>query len=205
MWTFSHGATEQLGATTDYRYIGKDPNNYVIFNNELWRIIGVFDTDDGTGKITKRLKIINFSTKGFDKNKASPLRFNNFGLFFSDYGKNNWSDSHLNYLLNDGHNDEAIGGSLYWNSESGKCYCGNTKTTACDFTKIGLNNIAKTKIDNVKWYLGGSSTYNDVSAEMFYQRERGTTVYNSATRDTSWVGKVALVYPSDYGLSLIHI
>lgn len=199
MWTFSHGATEQLGATTDYRYIGKDPNNYVVFNNELWRIIGVFDTDDGTGKITKRLKIINFSTKGFDKNKASPLRFNNFGLSFSDYGKNNWSDSHLNYLLNDGHTDEAIGGSLYWNSESGKCYCGNTKTTACDFTKIGLNNIAKTKIDNVKWYLGGSSTYNDVSAEMFYQRERGTTVYNSATRDTSWVGKVALVYPSDYG------
>lgn len=93
MWTFSHGATEQLGATTDYRYIGKDPNNYVVFNNELWRIIGVFDTDDGTGKITKRLKIINFSTKGFDNNKAGYFRFNHFGLSFSNYGKNNWSDS----------------------------------------------------------------------------------------------------------------
>ena len=25
------------------RYMGADPNNYVLFNNELWRIIGVFD------------------------------------------------------------------------------------------------------------------------------------------------------------------
>ena len=46
MWTFSHETTEQLGKTTDYRYIGTDPNNYVSFNNELWRIIGVFDVDD---------------------------------------------------------------------------------------------------------------------------------------------------------------
>ena len=27
----------------EYRYIGADPNNYVMFNNELWRIIGLFD------------------------------------------------------------------------------------------------------------------------------------------------------------------
>ena len=58
MWTFSHKATEQLAATTDYRYIGANPNNYVKFNDELWRIIGVFDTDDGTGKVEKRMKII---------------------------------------------------------------------------------------------------------------------------------------------------
>jgi len=51
MWTFSHEATEQTTALTDYRYIGADPNNYVKFNDELWRIIGVFDTDDGTGKV----------------------------------------------------------------------------------------------------------------------------------------------------------
>ena len=58
MWTFTHEATEQLGATTDYRYIGANPNNYVKFNDELWRIIGVFDVDDGTGKIYKRLKLV---------------------------------------------------------------------------------------------------------------------------------------------------
>ena len=32
------------------RYMGKDPDNYVLFNNELWRIIGIFDvksSEDG--------------------------------------------------------------------------------------------------------------------------------------------------------------
>ena len=52
-------------------------------------------------------------------------------------------------------------------------------------------------IGDTLWYLGGSSTYNDVTASMFYERERGTTVYSG--RDTSWVGKVGLMYPSDYG------
>ena len=32
---------------------------------------------------------------------------------------------------------------------------------------------------------------------MFYERERGTTVYTG--RPTTWTGKVGLMYPSDYG------
>ena len=58
MWTFSHPATEQTEALTDYRYIGADPNNYVTFNNETWRIIGVFTVDDGAGNKEQRLKLI---------------------------------------------------------------------------------------------------------------------------------------------------
>ena len=52
-------------------------------------------------------------------------------------------------------------------------------------------------IGNAKWYLGGSSTDDDVTAPMFYTRERGTGVYSG--RSTSWTGKVGLMYPSDYG------
>ena len=52
-------------------------------------------------------------------------------------------------------------------------------------------------IANVTWKLGGSSTYDDVTASMFYERERGTTVYSG--RPTTWQGKIALMYPSDYG------
>ncbi len=47
--------------TSDHniRYIGANPNNYVQFNNELWRIIGVFNNiEDGTGTKETRLKII---------------------------------------------------------------------------------------------------------------------------------------------------
>ena len=35
--------TGQVVQENGYRYEGKDPNNYIWFNNELWRIIGVFD------------------------------------------------------------------------------------------------------------------------------------------------------------------
>ena len=47
--------------TTDnnLRYVGANPNNYVSFNNELWRIIGVMNNiDNGTGKKESRIKII---------------------------------------------------------------------------------------------------------------------------------------------------
>ena len=44
MWAVSHEATDQTPATTDYRFIGSSPNNYIKFNgDEDWRIIGVFD------------------------------------------------------------------------------------------------------------------------------------------------------------------
>ena len=58
MYTFEHPATTQTGALTDYRYIGASPNNYVTFNNELWRIIGVFTVEDGNGNQEQRIKIV---------------------------------------------------------------------------------------------------------------------------------------------------
>ena len=194
MWTLTHEATEQTTVLTDYRYIGADPNNYVRFNDELWRIIGVFDTDDGTGKVEKRLKIIRNESIGdypWDNKNTKTGAENN-------YGKNEWTDARLNYLLNPGHESETTGGSLYWNRGAGNCYYGqNNATTACDFTTTGLTEKAKAMIGNAKWYLGGSSTNNDVTAPMFYTRERGTGVYSG--RSTSWIGKVGLMYPSDYG------
>ena len=63
LYTITHAAdsTLQIGATediTEYRYRGASPKNYVTFNNEVWRIIGIFPTDDGTGKIENRIKLI---------------------------------------------------------------------------------------------------------------------------------------------------
>ena len=195
MWTFSHEATEQLGATTDYRYIGANPNNYVKFNDELWRIIGVFDTDDGTGKIEKRMKIIrneSIGTYSWD---------NKYELYSTPYGENNWQDARLNYLLNSGHESETYGGSLYWNRKSGTCYKGQYNgTISCDFTSIGLTEETKKMIGDAKWYLGGTTEYDNSSnglAKHFYSYERGTNVYSG--RSTNWTGKVGLIYLSDYG------
>ena len=195
MWTFSHPETEQTEALTDYRYIGADPNNYVTFNNETWRIIGVFTVDDGTGNVEERLKLIRNESIGsysWDNKDTSTGAE-------STYGKNNWTDARLNYLLNPGH--ESAGGSLYWNSGSGTCYSGSgNATTNCDFTTTGLKEEAREMIGDILWYLGGTSSYTSASNGLtrhFYSYERGTTVYSG--RSTSWVGKVGLMYPSDYG------
>ena len=63
LYTITHAAdsTLQIGTNediTEYRYRGASPKNYVTFNNEVWRIIGVFPTDDGTGNIENRIKLI---------------------------------------------------------------------------------------------------------------------------------------------------
>ena len=198
MWTFTHPETEQTEALTDYRYIGADPNNYVKFNDELWRIIGVFTVDDGTGKVEERLKIIRDESIGdysWD-NKSSGT-----GSSTSSYGSNEWTDARLNYLLNPGHESESAGGSLYWNSSSGTCYSGfGNATTNCNFTTTGLKEEAREMIGDTLWYLGGTSSFTSSTNGLtshFYSYERGTTVYSG--RDTSWVGKVGLMYPSDYG------
>ena len=197
VWIHSHPATEQTEALTDYRYIGSDPNNYVTFNDETWRIIGVFTVDDGTDNVEERLKLIRNESIGsysWDNKDTSTGAED-------DYGKNNWTDARLNYLLNEGHESESIGGSLYWNSGSGTCYSGSgNATTNCDFTTTGLKEEAREMIGDTLWYLGGTSNYTSSTNGLtshFYSYERGTTVYSG--RSTSWVGKVGLIYPSDYG------
>ncbi len=169
------------------RYIGADPNNYVRFNNELWRIIGVFNNiDSGSGIKETRLKIIRDEPIGSYSwdNKASGT-----GSSTSSEGSNDWSDSALQIVLNSG---------AYYNRTSGQCpYGSNGATVACDFSNTGLTSEAKTMISNAVWNLGGSSTFDDVTASTFYERERGTTVYTG--RPTEWTGQIGLMYPSDYG------
>ncbi len=47
------------------RYVGANPNNYVSFNNELWRIVGSFNSiGNGSGSNETRLKIIRDSSYG---------------------------------------------------------------------------------------------------------------------------------------------
>ena len=88
MWTFSHDTTEQVEATTDYRYIGSSPNNYITYNDEVWRIIGVFD-----GRI-KIIKDTSIGSMSWDYKKSG------VGSSIADYGSNDWSDSQLMYMLN---------------------------------------------------------------------------------------------------------
>ena len=81
------------------RYIGADPSNYVLFNGELWRIIGVMkDVADENGTIESRLKIWRNSSIGkfkFDnKEKGMSTSSETYP------GTNKWSISQLMMMLN---------------------------------------------------------------------------------------------------------
>ena len=192
--TYQYDTTNNLMQDTagNIRYYGASPNNYVYFNCdsypstncELWRIIGVFD-----GKI----KLMRNSTIGEYSWDTSASSVN------SGYGVNEWPKADLMKLLNPGHESESVGGSLYYNSKSGgTCYSGDSNaTTSCNFTSTGIkNDTTRNMIAETTWNLGGWNKPNLFSNEM-YEKERGTTVYSG--RSTTWTGKIALAYPSDYG------
>ena len=164
------------------RYMGANPNNYVRFNNELWRIIGVFDVASTyNGPTEKRLKIIRDESIG-------RYSWDNT----SRYGSNDWSESALMKVLNNG---------AYWNRTSGTCPSGgNGATKSCDFSSNGLTEESKALIEDAVWNLGGTASYEsalDGLPSHFYRYERGEIVYSD--RPTYWVGMVGLMYPSDYG------
>lgn len=96
-----------------------------------------------------------------------------------------------------------VNNSLWWDSQSGTCYNGSkNKTTTCDFTSGGLSDTVKNKIATVVWNTGGHDN-TSIYPNQIYSYERGNNVIQNPsdgiTRNTSWTGKVALIYPSDYG------
>ena len=178
------GTTQGTGQVVNekgYRYEGKNPNNYVWFNNEYWRIIGVFDSASHGQSGKNLVKII----------RADVLD----GLAWHKSNTNDWTAASLNKLLN----------SAYYNAQdgtsSGYCYGYSTTATAnCDYTKKGIQSGYRNMIANVTWHLGGYSS-SSATTEAFYGYERGTTVYSG--RPTSTTGYIGLMYPSDYGYSVL--
>ena len=163
------------------RYEGKNPNNYVWFNNEYWRIIGVFDSSSHGQSGKNLVKIISDETLDV--------------LALDKSNKNDWTAASLNSLLNGAYYNAQDGTS------SGYCYGYSTTTANCDYTKKGIQSGYRSMITNVTWYLGGSDRNNDETTESFYGYERGTRVYSG--RPTSTTGYIGLMYPSDYGYSVL--
>ena len=82
---------------TEYRYRGGNVNNYVTFNNETWRIIGIIPTEDTDGNVENRFKIIKDASIGNKKWNET------YDSTTSSW--NNWATSSLNtYLNNDYYN-----------------------------------------------------------------------------------------------------
>ena len=194
-FTYNESKTKFCSGTIK-EYVPKEINNYIYFNCsdysnqssstcETWRIIGVFN---GKVKLIRGSQIGTYSLD--NKNISTGAE--------TAYGKNDWTDARLMKLLNPGYESEPTGGSLYYNAKSGNCYSGlNNATKTCDFTSAGIkNDITRNLISDTTYYLGGHNG-SSVYPNEIYEKERGTAVYSG--RPTSWNGKIALPYPSDYG------
>ena len=190
-----------------YHYEGKNPNNYIWFNNELWRIIGVFDEDRHGIENSNLVKIIRNSSIG------------SYAWNGVDGYPNDWPNSTLYRMLNGcyfyakkGTDTSDISGS------SVECnnYCiGNftnnigTALNNCDFNVNGIQGSNDTfsyrdMVQNVTWYLGGpGKTSWDITypANVYGFEVTGKTL--NSNRSLSINGYVGLMYLSDYGYSVL--
>ena len=170
------------------RYYGATPNNYIYFNCddysnqtsstcETWRIIGVFE---GKVKIMRGSQIGSLAwdqDKNIDSSKTSY--------------DNDWSTSSLQVLLNTSYLNRTAD-VTYYSGTSG------TTTTTVQTSTIGIKDSTRNMISDTTWYLRGWNT-NSVFVDQMYEYERTTGKVYNTTRPTSWTGKIALAYPSDYG------
>ncbi len=178
------------------RYVGATPKNYISFNNETWRIIGTFNVyNNDTNKTEKLVKIIRNDSLGNYSWDSSTSSIN------SGYGINEWSQAKLMTELNTDYLDTSItsGTTTWYNGKN------NAKNGSYDYSK-NIKSEYIDKIANVRWNLGGSNS-NHNSAKSFYTLERGTTHISNPSdgvaRTNYWDGKIALMYPSDYGYASI--
>ena len=123
----------------DIRYYGASPNNYVSFNNELWRIIGVID---GKIKIIRNESIGNDAWASDDSNNWDNSSLKSY--LNGDY-YNSIDETYRNMISEETYylggatdsNYETLTASGYYNAErdSSQVYSGNPASTT---QKIGL-------------------------------------------------------------------
>ena len=179
------------------RYVGANPNNYLKFNNnEIWRIVGVFNnitTIDELGNEKKEslVKIIRNESLGDDYSWDSSESSKNSG-----YGVNEWSQADLMTELNTDYinPNPASETTLWFNGPN------NAKTGTYNYDK-NIKSKSIDKVATVRW--NTSRTPYGASALNSYNQERSTTSIippsDNVPRNNTWDGKIALIYPSDYG------
>ena len=183
----------------ELRYAGKDPNNYVWFNHELWRMIGLVNTPEG-----QRIKLIkNESIGAFSWDAVTTT--SNFD--------NEWSQSEIMKLLNPGYeynydnSNILVNNSLYWNGINGKCFTSGSRSSDCQFG-YGLK-YSSSLIDFITWNYGSNGEMKLLNTFQFYESERSNNSRRGCTSgalcddgsiDTYYLkGRIGLLYLSDFG------
>ena len=160
--------------------------NYVTFNNETWRIVGIFNEENASGEKAERIKLVKDEPISLSTEVPTTIAKGNitYEMFYSTSG------TKYKYF--------------YWNKPS------SVETNKNDWTKAGsmyylnenyLNSLENSNlIENMKYYLGG--LVNNSTLKEIYENERNKTNILSGNQAT-WNGKIALLYPSDLGYARI--
>ena len=156
------------------RYIGSDPNNYVSFNNEVWRVIGVMNhIDDGTGKKESRIKLIRSETMGkviWDYKDGS-----NYGTGINEWSNATGRTSLQNFYINRVNSiSKSFVSNAVWHTGTNGYHDPNNILTK-DFYQF------ERSANTGKICSGGQFCTDSVS------------------RTTKVVDVVGLLYPSDFG------
>ena len=191
-----HGITQ----TENVRYTGAEPKNYVEFGNtgELWRIVGIFNVKDSTGKIERKIKLVRNEPLGSYSWDAK-LNGDKY------WGINDWTEADLKNELNGDYLNTTLTANTtnwynsYWDSSTNKPAL--RQTGVFNYTNVIKSNYQNMISESV-WNIGGNS-YTDSAPYTLnllsqYNKERGTITYQNS-RPTDWTGKVGLIYASDYG------
>ena len=204
-----NGLEEDKTTDKNLRYVGASPKNYLKFNGETWRIIGVFNnitTIDELGKENKEslVKIVRNDSLGDYSWDSSDSTIN------GGWGVNEWSQADLMYELN----CDGSGNLKYCRSDIAEGYLSNKTSEATKWfneqnnAQNGTYNYSKNiksssidKVAKVRW--NTCRAEYGASALNSYNQERSTTLISTPSdkvaRTNTWDGKIALMYPSDYG------
>lgn len=186
--------------TLQYRYQGNNPNNYVSFNNQLWRIIGYVPVCLEVSPITEDTTINGVAFKQGEaqctkwENRVKIIKADPIGAFAynkTDYSSSNpivWIGSTVQGLLNTCYLGKKDGCSKY-------CYYYSTNQGVCNYLRNGINENDSygTMIESV-YYNTGMAGYDNLSSSNFYAKE--------ITKQTSENTSIGLMYASDFGYAI---
>lgn len=147
-----------VSAANGYRYQGKNPDNFIVFNDELWRIIGIV-SDQNYFEYVKIVKYESLLINSFDAEEDEKY-----------YVSNEYNNSMIKTLLNSYYYEN----SPYYAYISGNvCLKGNYNYYTCDFTSTGLDDY-QYMIEKINWFIGGTTSYKTTSSS-WVSNEKKTT------------------------------
>ena len=190
----------------EYRYIGANVNNWVRFNNDMYRIIGVFD-DNSHGQTGQYLvKLI-----AADTLTAASWGATNRASAYTTYStyNNNWKTANANILLNEYFLNATDTSTTYKSCSDWTYFFSNNNYKTKDCSNIVGYGIQTANLRNyiqpVTWYLKGYNS-NSYSKQNFYTCERSdtTTISNCTSGNSGGYAtkvenkSIGLMYVSDY-------